>query len=267
MQDTWVDKHQPVISRHSTGHHLYSMYNAGRPNGELVECPDRSCGQSVRYRVQGKYVSYKCTGCHRTCLSQNVARDKESTLGRASIVKVVFPPPVHRVTWKLPQERKNQGIPSAKPPMLHTRRSVGAFHSSSQSTRSATLASPPDNAITRKLPEGGSPSELAEPLPKPPTLRTYHSTVSVHSSPQVTRSISLPVPTPTSTPSTSSLRITIPPATSRSRPTSWMRDKTATPTPPPPSPHEPSPAPTDRKRQLVQETQPKAGKKQKKQDK
>jgi len=114
--------------------------------GMLVECPQRACQNLVRSRAQGPEVTHKCVGCGRTARTPNIARDREGTLGRASIVKVAFPPPDFPTEWWIPQAQvlRERGNRPPKRPTVCTCRSNTPLHPppdhlSPQMTRSTSL--------------------------------------------------------------------------------------------------------------------------------
>ena len=100
MPADWVDKHQPVISRHKEGHELYAKFSFGRPEGKLVLCHQR-CGKEVTSRASGNIVNHKCLGCLSRCVTPKIKSDRGTTLGRKALVKVQYPPLQYPTEWKL----------------------------------------------------------------------------------------------------------------------------------------------------------------------
>jgi len=234
MPDDWVHEHQPVISRHSTGHQLYSKFSVERPRGMVVLCHRVECKQVLKFRINGIWVDMTCPGCKSTCRMRKHVTDDKTPLGKASIVRVQYPPPQFPTEWWLPKDGPIAELLNAAAvrPQTSTRR--------------------PKNAQANLLP---LLANLPPPLAHPPPPQLIHSVSSRTSTPAVGVS------------SSSSTTIIIPPRNSqlaRSRSAPAIRSISATPTPPPQSPHEPSPTPSEGKRQLVDGTRPRGQKKRKK---
>ena len=246
MTKDWIHRHQPVISRHSTGHQLYSRFSVESPRGMRVLCHRRECNQVLKYRIHGEQVHISCPGCGSKCRIPKFVTDSGHVLGRAGIVRVVYPPPEFPTEWRLPTEGplRDQARPPRKTTPIITRR-----------PQSVAIPPPPPASDHRPPP----PAHLRHPLD--------------HRSSQLSHSVSLdPLPTPPpklkASSSSSSLYITVPPlnsAITRSRSTPAIRNQSATPTPPPQSPHEPSPTPSEGKRPLAGGSSSRAQKRQKKQ--
>ena len=124
LRREWVHDHQPVISRHKTGHQLYSKYNQDRPEGKVVWC-NRCNGQPIDSRLIGGLVHLRCKGCGYTGRIPHWKSPQDTTLGAAGIVRAEYPPRVCDVQWWSPKERSLvTGIPtvqihhpSAQPPL------------------------------------------------------------------------------------------------------------------------------------------------------
>jgi hypothetical protein len=105
MMTDWVYQHMPVLSRHQTGHILYTKFSLYEPRGMLVLC-HRRCKEGVSGRAHGDEVQYECDGCKSRCVTPKLLSSRDTTLGRRALVKTTYPQEQWGTEWKLSQEMR-----------------------------------------------------------------------------------------------------------------------------------------------------------------
>lgn len=107
MRTEWIHEHQPVISRHETGHHVYSKFSHERPEGKWIQC--RSCPhQIIGSRPKGNQLIILCPSCKSTALIDKWENERGTILYAHGIVKAPFPPGELNVSWRSPPPKKPQ---------------------------------------------------------------------------------------------------------------------------------------------------------------
>ena len=111
MTPKWVAAHQPVLSRHSNSHVLYTKFDITEPGGQLVICQNRVCQPlDMSYSVRSQNVRFICGGCGWRCSAPKLVSDNSTFLGRCELVKTDYPQKQLLAEWTRPQYPPLQNI-------------------------------------------------------------------------------------------------------------------------------------------------------------
>ena len=95
----WVpDEHNPGESREVTRHTLYTAFQIGEPNGEVVKC-HYGCDVPMKAKARKTVVRLTCTGCRSRCSVRLRKKKPYSALGTRGLVAVEFPRVQHEADW------------------------------------------------------------------------------------------------------------------------------------------------------------------------
>ena len=98
MGADWAALHRPVISRKGVGHVLYTKWTMQEPMGAILMC-NKTCKQVLDYSQGDTNIRYHCPACKMRCYIPLFPSDRTTALGRAGLVKTVFPQPQYPAQW------------------------------------------------------------------------------------------------------------------------------------------------------------------------
>lgn len=185
LRQDWARRHRPVLSR-GDNHYMYTGYHITEPDGELVHC-HRGCGiegRTWKERPDGS-LDITCHGCNSTCKVPLVRQNWKTDLGVQGIVKVKFPRPQVKTTWRFNEDTKTSIAPGALRPADHSSgvKTQPSTHRPSPSVPTIALAAPPvpspalgpqmqrSSRLVIRLPGVATQPPTRLPSPSAPTIR------------------------------------------------------------------------------------------------
>ena len=120
MEADWLRSHKPVLSTRAHGHQLYTKFDFGEPNGQVVRCL-LMCQAGIKSKAGNATTKITCLGCRSTCLVPKVTTERNTPLSRRAMVKVLYPQPQYPTEWKLPDpstlfmSQAHLSIPTTEP--------------------------------------------------------------------------------------------------------------------------------------------------------